>query len=174
MAIKFKTHYFNSYLIGCSIIKIQRSHAFVFGWYLLFFFSFSWNFEWFIIWDPMHREYFGIADCMSGMHIFGSNVWIECLKNHKLQHCQLNSTNFITVHFTNPQQIHQFEMEKMNFNYIQASVVAQKLQTHVYLSGIPFRWNELPHKQTNKENRGKMNTWMSIATKIKTQNKNTK
>lgn len=37
MAIKFKTHYFNSYLIGCSIIKIQRSHAFVFGWYLLFF-----------------------------------------------------------------------------------------------------------------------------------------
>lgn len=32
-----------------------------------------------------------------------------------------------------------FELEKMNFNNVQAAVVAHKSQTIVYLSGIPFR-----------------------------------
>lgn len=108
-----------------------------------------------------------------------NSVWIEYLKNHKLQHCQLNSTKFITVHFTNPQQIHQF--------WTSTTTTTNELQLCTSFDWCPkitdyrqYEWNSISIKWTTtlahnvnekrrskwNENREKANTSMSITTKI--------
>lgn len=133
-------------IIDSSIIKFNvsmRSYLLCTICNIVVFFL-NWNLTRLIhfTWDPMHRKYF---DDINAQIRFELNTWkiINYNTANWIQRNSLQFTSLIRNKYINFELVQQ--QQQMNFSSAQASIDAQKLQTIVSMSGIPFQSNEPPH-----------------------------